>query len=123
MAKMSIGGFRFPHNPSRMTVPEAKRSTAKVKTITDIAFFSFGTMINGLEMTLEWDFMRANTYASIHSLIMADTGATFNPQDGLGTLYDIEFEDIVGDLHLGLGQSSSDSRKNVKLVFTILRKA
>lgn len=122
MAKISIGNFILPHNPSKMTMVHAQRHTAKAKTLNTIAFYSWGTMVNGLEIVMNWPFMKSSTFATLDGLIMADSPATFNPQDGSGSIYNIELEKLDGDYHIGLS-SGITYRKNVKLTLTILNKA
>lgn len=120
MAKMSLGNFVFPTNPSKMTMIDAKRFTDEVETLTGVAFYSWGTMVDGLPVKLEWKFMRSSTYATLQTLLMADTPATFNPQDGLGRIYEVEIKDLDGQYHRGLGIAANTHRTDIKLILVIL---
>lgn len=119
MAKMSLGTFTFPHNPSKMTMIKSKRSTSYVETYTNIGFFSWGTIGKGIPIKLEWDFMQSATFASLDALLMADAAVTFNPQDGTGYTYTAEIISLQGDYHVGLGVSPNTHRTNVEMELVI----
>lgn len=123
MAKMSLGSFTFPHNPSKMSLLRPKKIYAVVETYSDIGFFSWGTTVKGIQLTLEWPFMASSTFSTFDSLLQANAEVVFNPQDGSGHTYTSEILTFTGDYHTGLGLADPNTyRKNVKLLLLIKAK-
>ncbi len=122
MAKMSLGSYVFPHNPSKMSILKAKRITASVETYSSVAFFSWGTTVKGIKLKLQWPFMAASTFASIDALCMADVELVLNPQDGSGKTYTTEILSFDGEYHVGLAVAANSYRKNVEMELLIKAK-
>jgi hypothetical protein len=123
MAKMILGTFSFPHNPSKMTMIRPFKPNAWKKTYSDIAYFSWATMIEGLELDLEWDFMAATTFATLDGLYIADAAVVLNPQDGSGQTYNVEILTLDGIYHRGISTTAANHRKNVKMKLLIISRA
>lgn len=114
---MQLGALTFTQNPERMSVPQAAKSAASVKTYSGTAYFSWGTLLAGQVLTLEWSFCPLAQYNSIQTMNEADAAVNFIP--GNGTTYSVEIMSFNGAYHLDQ-TASAEYRKDVTLKLLIL---
>lgn len=69
---MKLGTYTFQWAPDKWSIPDQKRDVAHVQTYTSVAFFSWGAIVVGRQISLEWDWMPANQYLSLKDLEIAD---------------------------------------------------
>jgi hypothetical protein len=77
---VKLGGYTFDWNPETFTLPQAEKSTGKVKTYSSIAFFSWGLSLAGKEISIEWDWMSVDQYERLRALFEANTAVVWDPQ-------------------------------------------
>ncbi|OQB40349.1 MAG: hypothetical protein BWY06_01238 [Candidatus Latescibacteria bacterium ADurb.Bin168] len=121
MANMSIGSVMLDSNPSACSLIKADKSCSLVQTYSGAAFFSWGTVLQGKEIELRWEYMRETDFAALDAL-MDDAGTVvFDPQDGSGKSYNVWLISLDGEYYLALGDGTSSSvfRRNVVLVMAI----
>jgi hypothetical protein len=117
MPNMALGTYTFTSNPSEMSVITPMRHTASVKTYSSVAFFSWGTDIVGVTLSLHFNFMTVAQYDSLLALLEADAQLVFDPQDGSGSTYNVEMVNLQGDYFIYLG---TGYRQNVVLDLLVL---
>jgi hypothetical protein len=121
MANMSLTGYTFAAQPNDMTPIRAERSCAKVDTYSSVGFFSWGPLLPGKEILLEWTYMPADMFVSLDTLYQADAQVVFDPQDGTSKTYNVEIIGLEGKYCLGkYGLTSSELRKDVKMKLLII---
>ena len=120
MANMTLGGYTFSANPSDMPVIKAKRHTGYVKTYSSAAFFSWGTILPGTEVFLEWTYMPGDMFESLDALLAADTQVVFDPQDGSGLTFNVEILNLDAKHFLKFGTDSGTLKKDVKMLLLIV---
>ncbi len=121
MANISIGGTTLDSNPASCSLIKADKSCALIPTYSGAAFFSWGTVLQGKEIELRWDYMKETDFAALDAL-MDDAGTVvFDPQDGSSDTFNVWLISLDGEYHLALGNGSSSTvfRKNVVLVMAI----
>ena len=120
MPNMSLDTYTFSVNPSDMPIIKAERSASYVDTYSGIAFFSWGPVLPGREILLEWTYMPADMWDQLDTLYQADAEVIFDPQDGSGKAYNVEILKLDGQWFLKWGTDSGTLRKNVKMVLLIM---
>ena len=120
MANMTLGGYTFAVNPSDMPVIKAKRHTGYVKTYSSVAFFSWGAILPGTEVLLEWTYMPGDMFESLDALLAADAQVVFDPQDGSGLTFNVEILNFEGKHFLKFGTDSGTLKKDVKMLLLIV---
>jgi len=77
---VKLGEYTFDWNPDSFTLPQAERSTGRVKTYSSIAFFSWGLSLLGKEISIEWDWMGVDQYERLRVLFEANSPVVWDPQ-------------------------------------------
>ena len=77
---MKLGSHTFDWNPESFTLPQAERSTGKVKTYSSIAFFSWGLSLAGKEISIEWDWMGVDQYERLRTLFEGNASVVWDPE-------------------------------------------
>lgn len=117
MNKMTLGGYTFARNPNKSTEPKQYRSTSVVPTYGGAAFFSWGMFIEGLEVTLEWDYMTEAMFEQLQSLLDDDESKVWDPQTG--STYNVQMLTLEGE-YLTTSLLDAEWRQNVKLTMVIM---
>jgi hypothetical protein len=123
MANMSLGTYTFDSNPSDLDeIIGKKKSQASVQTYAGVAYFSWGTLIAGVEVELTWDYMSCAQYDSLDALYQADAGVVWDPQDGQSpaVTYNVEITELTGRYFIGLSPTAEWVRRDVKMRLLIL---
>jgi hypothetical protein len=120
MAKMSLNSITLEMNPSEFTMPRPKRYVAWKPTYSSIGFFSWGTLIAGVEISLKWPFMTTSQFATLDTIYKADAAVVWNPQDGTSKTFNVEVADLSADYHIKLDNAAGNFRKNVEMLLVIL---
>lgn len=119
MSNMILGSYTFDKNPMRVSGvinPDVIKSV--VRTIGDVAVFSWGAQIPGRTIILNWDYVSTEQFAELSSIYQADESVEFDPQDGEGKTYNVEVMNLIGTYFISL--SDSQNRQNVELTLLIL---
>lgn len=116
MDKMTLGGYEFWRNPNKFTVPKKDRYTSFVKTYGGAVFFSWGTFIEGVEITLEWEYMTETMFDQLQTLLEADAEIVWNPQTG--DTYNVEIRSLEGK-YLTTSLLDAEWREDVRLILAI----
>ncbi len=121
MANISIGGTTLDSNPASCSIIKADKSCAVVPTYGGAAFFNWGTVLQGKEIELRWDYMKETDFAAFDAMMDADGTVVFDPQDGSGDTFNVWLLSLDGDYYMEIGDGDSTSvfRKNVVLVLVI----
>ncbi|OPY90575.1 MAG: hypothetical protein A4E73_02419 [Syntrophaceae bacterium PtaU1.Bin231] len=121
MANMSIGGVTLSSNPSACSLIKADKSCSLIQTYGGAAFFNWGTVLQGKEIELRWEYMEETDFASLDALMDGDGTVIFDPQDGSGSTYNVWLISLDGDYHLALGDGDDSSvyRRDVSLIMAI----
>jgi len=114
---MILGAYTFAMNPATCTMPFAKRSAAAAETVGGVEFFSWGTFIEGAEVTMTWEFMTVAQFASLVSLLTDDAQIVWTP--GTGTTYNVQILDLQGEYFLDQ-TVGAQFRKDVTLKLVII---
>jgi len=115
---MQLGSYTFTQNPCEpMPVITEERRAKSIKTLGGVAFFSWGTFIQGQEVPLNWTSIPTAQYTQLLSLLNADAVLVWDPENG--STYNVEILSLNGDYHLSTGAGAS-YRKNVKMVLLIM---
>jgi len=77
---MKLGDYTFTWTPEKWELPDEVRYSSYVKTYQGGAFFSWGTDIKGVEITLEWEFMPVAQYERLQELLRADAEVVWDPE-------------------------------------------
>ncbi len=121
MANISIGGMTLDSNPASCSIIKADKSCSVVQTYWGAAFFNWGTVLQGKEIELRWDYMKETDFAALDAMMDADGTVVFDPQDGSGDTFNVWLMSLDGDYYMEIGDGDSTSvfRKNVVLVLVI----
>jgi hypothetical protein len=118
---MKLGTYTFTDNPEEFIDIIAQKHSASVDTYTTVAYFSWGMLIDGKEIILEWDYMSKAQFDALDTLYQADTATVFDPQDGKGNTYNVEITNLEGQYFVSPEVTGArDYRKNVKMSLLIL---
>jgi len=114
----SLGGYTFYWNPDKMSIPEKKKNFSRVTTYGGSAIFEWAAILQGTQVTLEWNYMPKGMYKALR-LLYLQTGTTFtwNPEIG-GTTYSVRINDLTGEYHEVVNHGGY-YRQRVKLVLDI----
>jgi len=116
--RMSLGNYTFSRNPNKVSnLLTPVRTTADVQTYGGVAFFSWGAMLTGKKITLDWTLCETAQYDAMETIYLADTPVFWTPQDGGGKKYSVEVLDYDGQLFMFLGKWW---RQNVSMKLLIL---
>jgi hypothetical protein len=91
----SLGGVTFGWNPDRMDIPESKKTVASVLTYSSTAVFQWPEQIEGVEITLEWDWMSALQYRRLRARYLDPSIQVYNP-DMDGETFGVIVLNLVG---------------------------
>jgi len=117
MDKMILGGYTFTWNPEKCTVPRKTKSSSTVETYSGAVYFSWGTLIAGQMISLEWDWLDEAQWDEFQTLLEADAEVVWNPRTG--TTYNVEISKLQGTYQ---AKSLTDAayRRNVVLSLIII---
>lgn len=117
----SLGGYTFYWDPDKMGIPEKRKSFSRVQTYTGSAIFEWSAILEGTEITLEWNFMPKGMYNALRAKYL-QTGVTFvwNPNTG-GNTYNVRIKDLIGEYHDVVNHGGA-WRQKVKLALDIRSK-
>ena len=94
MDKMTLGAHTFWRNPVKCTIPQKDKFSSFVRTYDSVAYFSWGSSIEGREIEMEWPWMTSGEYADLITLVESDTQMVWDPQTG--TTYNVELTYLEG---------------------------
>lgn len=123
MGNMTLGGYTFDSNPADLdSIVGPRKSCAAVPTYSGVAYFSWGTLIAGVEVELTWDYMGCDQYDSLDALYQADAQVVWDPQDGQSpaVTYNVEITDLTGRYFIGLAPDAEWLRRDVRMRLLIL---
>ncbi len=89
-AKMTLGSYQFEWNPKRYTIPKKQRYYSVVDTYSDVAFFDWGSLIDGQQIMLEWDFMMQAQFNQFQDLMVSGEQLVWAPISGESPTYNVE---------------------------------
>lgn len=117
MDKMVLGAYTFSWNPEKCTVPHETKSSSVVETYGGAVYFSWGTLIVGQKINIEWDWLQEAQWDELQTLLEADAEIVWDPQTG--STYNVEVADLRGDYQ---DKSLIDAayRRNVVLTLIII---
>lgn len=115
---MQLGSYTFTQNPCEpMPVITEERRAKSIKTLGGVAFFSWGSFIEGQQVPLKWTSMPTAQYTQLLSLFNADSELVWDPENG--STYNVEILSLKGDYHLSTG-AGAPYRKNVEMALLIM---
>src|SRR4030042_728209 len=77
---MKLGTYTFEFDPDQFDAPETERSESIVKTYTSASHFSWGFILAGKEILLEWPKMTCDQYNRIRDVYFLDTTVEWDPE-------------------------------------------
>jgi len=115
---MTLGAYTFARNPDdNVLIVSEERRADSVKTLGGVAFFSWGALLPGQQITLTWTVMTPAQYTSLLSLLTADAQIVWDPENG--STYNVEILSLKGKYHLSAAAGAS-YRKDVEMVLLII---
>lgn len=117
MDKMVLGAYTFSWNPEKCTVPRETKSSSVVETYGGAVYFSWGTLIAGQKINLEWDWLQEAQWDELQTLLEADAEVVWDPQTG--PTYNVEIAGLKGD-YQDKSLIDADYRRNVVLSLVII---
>jgi hypothetical protein len=123
MGNMILGTYTFESNPADLDeIVGPKKSCASVPTYSGVAFFSWGSLVAGVEVELTWDYMSCEQYDDLDALYQADAAVVWDPQDGQSpaVTYNVEITDLTGRYFIGLDPNEDWPRRDVRMKLLIL---
>jgi len=91
---MTLGGYAFTLNPEEANMPIPAKRADFLETFGGVAYFSWGTFIEGSEIKLKWSYMSVAMFETLQTKFEADTQIVFTPGDG--NSYNVEITDLKG---------------------------
>lgn len=70
ISAQTLNGHTLEYNPTKMSSPESKKSVSPQETYTGSAIFTFGTYLQGQQVTLEWDGMSETEYQALRTIYL-----------------------------------------------------
>lgn len=116
---MSLGSYTFYRNPEKCSYPQKEKRASVLKTLEGAAYFSWGTVLAGKIIELHWPGLETTQFDELMTLFEADVEIVFNPDVGLGTTYNVEILDLLGDFFAPYSDASGFKR-NVKMQLVIM---
>lgn len=104
---MILDSYTFPKVPGEMTMIESKKYTASMLTYTSVAYFSWGSTIEGKLLKLKWGGMSTTQFDALQAKYVLDTTMVFDPEQGDAKTYNVEVMNLTGSYHLSLLDSAS----------------
>lgn len=118
MPNMTLGSYTFLRDPKETETLNKVKSCAIQETYTGVAYFSWGTTIEGKVVTLEWEYMEKTMFEALDVLYQANIPIIWDPL--LGTQYTVEIISLVGEFFGKLNESDSYGRQKVQMELLIL---
>jgi len=120
MAKtyMVLDSYTFTANPSACTIPMAAKRASTVDTFGGVAYFSWGTVLPGQIVILEWKLMPVAMFSTLVVKFDADAQVVFEP--GTGTTYNVEMMDLKGKWFMHQTVADAVWRTDVELALVII---
>jgi len=66
-----LGGYIFPLNPLKVTLPDSKKTAAIVNTYSGSALFQWPAFLEGTVVTLWWKWMTVTQYAQLRTMYLS----------------------------------------------------
>ena len=122
-AVVTLGGYPFPKNPMRISpIIDKRKISAAVDTWDSVATYDFGTRIEGLEVTFEWDYLEEAQYAQLQTLLETEGNLELNmtgsSNDGL--LYTVHLLSLTGAYFMYIAAGTGRVRRDVALRFVVV---
>lgn len=114
---MILDSYTFLLNPEECEMPIKEKRASSVKTLTGAEFFSWGSVLEGVTLTLKWRFMPVAMFTQFETIRNNDDQIVFNP--GSGTNYNVEVLGLKGAWFLDQ-TAGAIHRKNVELKLVIM---
>lgn len=115
---MTLGTYEFDRPPSECTIITGDRITASARTYSGVAFFSWGTMLAGKIIALNWPHMPPDMFDDLAKLRDDDVSLEWDPEAEAGTTYEVEIIKLSGAYWINM---TDEWRQNVALELLILR--
>ena len=94
---MSLGSYTFYRNPETCTYPQKRKMASVLETLGGAAYFSWGCVLPGQIIELNWPGMETTMFDELMTLFEADEQVVFNPDVGLDTTYNVEIMSFLGN--------------------------
>ena len=116
---MSLGSYTFYRNPETCIYPQKRKMASVVETLGGAAYFSWGCVLPGQILELNWPGMETTMFDELMTLFEADAQVIFDPDVGLGITYNVEILSLLGDF-LAPYSGASGYKKNVEMKLVII---
>lgn len=124
MGRMLFGSTLLTTDPNEIDpILKPRRICSVQPTYDGVAFFSWGSTIEGSKHTLKWGAMSAVQYDEIQALIEADASLLWTPVSGEASAYTIQLLDLRGEYIHSIGTTffgGAAYRKNCELDLVIM---
>lgn len=114
---MELGTYTFDRNPTNIPIIKPEKRSAALKTLSGVAYYSFGTFQPGQIVTLTWTIMRTTQWDELQTLNEADEAVVFDPETG--STYNVEIMGLLGEFVVSTA-AAQPWKKNVQLSLLIL---
>jgi hypothetical protein len=117
---MALGSYTFYWNPDRWDEPREAKSSSVLNTYSSVAYFSWGLLLPGKRILLEWNWMLVDQWNQLRAIYEADVPVIWDPENG--NLYNVEVMNLDGQLAEVVG-IAGQRRENVKVSLVIISSA
>lgn len=116
--QQTLGGYGFYWDPDIMSIPEKQKTASVVGTYGGSAVFEWDAILQGTQVSLEWNFMPEAMYKQLRDLYLP-TGVTYtwNPQTG-GNTYTVKIISLTGEYFTNV-LHDGPYRRNVKMTLDV----
>jgi hypothetical protein len=116
VASHILGTYTMDFNPDSMDIPEKEKTVSTVDTYSGSAIFQWPAIIEGVLVTLEWDWMSIAQYNALNALYLSTDTISWNPQ--YAGIYQVIVSKFSGK-YIKVNLNDIAYRAKVKMVLNI----
>lgn len=118
---ITLGNYTFATNPDSISpVIDKRKISSAVDTYDSVAAFDFGTRIEGLEVTFEWEYLLSSQYSELQTLLETAGDLELNIGGSNYPTYDVHLMSLSGSYFLSVNDGTHLRRKDVVLKFIVM---
>jgi len=109
---ITLGNYTFATNPHKISpVIDKRKISALVDTYDSVATFDFGSRIEGLEVTFQWDYLEAEQYDELQTLLETAGDLELNFGGSNYATYDVHLMGLTGSYFMNILDTSQELRR------------
>jgi hypothetical protein len=116
---MILGGYTMPWAPDKFGIPRAFKDNAVQKIMAGAGYISWGPILPGVVVRLEWEWMSSGQFESLYALYVADAPVVWSLEGGApATAYNVQILTFDGKF-FDVAAYDAPWRKDVKMELLI----